>query len=136
MGIFCRHRYKMAKRYKWEMIMDLEVQDMKGLIMFSSKDLVWSEIHRENMSIDCVALVPSHRVVDFIKGEKGNPAPPCTFVRNIIRNQQKGPVLLCNMNCKNFKSALCICWHWNCIFHSYVLTSPIFWCSYHCSFGP
>ena len=57
--------------------MDLEVQDMKGMIMFSSKDVVWSEIHRENMSIDCVALVPSHRVVDFIKGEEGNG----TFVR-------------------------------------------------------
>ena len=80
MGILCRHKYKMAKRYKWEMIMDLEVQDMKGMIMFSSKDLVWSEIHRENMSIDRVALVPSHRVVDFIKGEEGNPATPCTFV--------------------------------------------------------
>ena len=61
--------------------MDLEVQDMKVMIMFSSKDLVWSEIHRENMSIDHVALVPSHRVVDFIKGEEGNLAAPCTFVR-------------------------------------------------------
>ena len=61
--------------------MDLEVQDMKGMVMFSSKDLVWSEIHRENMSIDRVALVPSHRVVDFIKGEEGNVATPCTFVR-------------------------------------------------------
>ena len=81
MGIFCRNRYKMAKRYKWEMIMDFEVQDMKGMIMFSSKDLVWFEIHQENMSIDRVALVPSHRILDFIKGEEANLASPCTFVR-------------------------------------------------------
>ena len=33
------------------------------------------------MSIDHMALVPSRRVVDFIKGEEGNPATPCTFVR-------------------------------------------------------
>ena len=69
--------------------MDLEVQDMKGMIMFSSKDLVWSEIHRENMSIDHVALVPSHRVVDFIKGEEENPATPCTFVRKHNKKSAK-----------------------------------------------
>ena len=81
MGIFCRNQYKMAKRYKWEMIIDIEVQGMKGMIMFSSKDLVWFEIHRENMRIDRVALISSQRILDFIKGEEASPATPCTFVR-------------------------------------------------------
>ena len=77
----------MGKQCKWETIMDLEVQDIKNMVMFSSKDLVWIEIQRENMSIDCVALIPSHRVTDFIKGEETNPSAPCIF----LRKQNKKP---------------------------------------------
>ena len=40
MGNFYRNQYNMGKQYKWEAIMDLEVQDIKGMITFSSKDLV------------------------------------------------------------------------------------------------
>ena len=60
--------------------MDLEVQDPKNMVIFSSRDLVWFEIHRENMSIDRVALIPSSRLPDFIKGEGENLDAPCTFV--------------------------------------------------------
>jgi len=77
----------MVKRGKWNNIMDLEVQDLKDMTIFSSKDLVWTEIHRKNKSIDRVALVPSHRVHDFIKGEETNPIAPCTF----MRRQSKQP---------------------------------------------
>ena len=68
--------------------MDLEVQDLKEKVTFSSKDLVWIEIYRENQSIDRVALVPSHRVVDFIRGEEANPDAPCTFL--FRQNKQPG----------------------------------------------
>ena len=44
----------MGKRGKWEAIMDLEVQYLIEKVMFSSKDLVWNEIYRENQSIDRV----------------------------------------------------------------------------------
>ena len=79
----------MKKKCKWETIMDLEVQDIKNMVMFSSKDLVWIEIHRENMSIDRVALIPSHRVPDFIKREETNPSAPCNFVRKINKKPGK-----------------------------------------------
>ena len=69
--------------------MNLEVQDMKDMITFSSRDLVWSEIQRENLSIDRVALIPSHRVPDFIKGEEANPSAPCTFVRRQNKKPKK-----------------------------------------------
>ena len=61
--------------------MDLEVQDLKEKIIFSSKDLVWTEIDRKNNSIDRVALIPLKRVPDFIKGEEENPIAPCKFIR-------------------------------------------------------
>ena len=66
--------------------MDLEVQDLKEKVMFSSKDLVWTEIYRENQSIDRVSLVPSRRVADFIRGEEANPDAPCTFLHR--KNKQ------------------------------------------------
>ena len=77
----------MGKQYKWEAIMDLKVQNIKGMITFSSKDLVWTEIYQENMSIDHVALIPSNRVLDFIKGEETNTSVPCNF----LRKQNKKP---------------------------------------------
>ena len=79
----------MGKQYKWEAIMDLEVQDIKGMITFSSKDLVWTEIYRENMSIDHVALIPSNRVLDFIKGEETKPSAPCNFLRKQNKKPEK-----------------------------------------------
>ena len=60
--------------------MDLEVQDLKGKMTFSSKYLVWTEINRKNNSIDRVAAIPLRRVDDFIKGEEENPIAPCKFV--------------------------------------------------------
>jgi len=61
--------------------MDLEVQDLKGKITFSSKDLVWMEINRKNNSIDRVAVIPLGQVFDFIKGDEENPISPCKFIR-------------------------------------------------------
>ena len=72
----------MGKRGKWQTIMDLEVQDPKNRSTFSSKDLAWSEIYGpKKMSIDRIALIPSHRVSEFIQGEEMNPDAPCTFTR-------------------------------------------------------
>lgn len=73
----------MGKRKKWQYIMDLEVQDLKGKMMFSSKDLVWTEINRKNNGIDRVVVISLRRVADFIKGEEENPIAPCKFVRKI-----------------------------------------------------
>ena len=60
--------------------MALEVQDPKDKLIFSSKDLVWAEILKENMNIDCVAKIPKERVDDFKKGEESNPDAPCSFL--------------------------------------------------------
>ena len=60
----------MGKQTKWETIMDLEVQDPKNMIIFSSRDLVSSEIHWKNKSIDRIDLILSSRVPDFIKGRE------------------------------------------------------------------
>jgi hypothetical protein len=45
--------------------MDLEVQDPKYKIIFSSKDLVWSEVYENKLSIDRVAKTPLRRVPHF-----------------------------------------------------------------------
>eukprot|EP00253_Pinus_taeda_P028427 PITA_28427 len=71
----------MGKRKKWQYIMDLEVQDLKGKMTFSSKDLVWAEINTKNNGIDRVVVIPLRRVAEFIKGEEENPIAPCKFVR-------------------------------------------------------
>jgi len=95
----------MGKRKKWQYIMDLEVQDLKGKMTFSSKDLVWAEINTKNNGIDCVAVIPLRRVADFIKGEEENPIAPCKFVRK-TNNQNKELPLDHNMKCEYFKNAL------------------------------
>ena len=61
--------------------MQLEMQDPKHMLTFSSKDILWSEIDRSNGSFDCVAKIPSHRVSDFIRGEEMNPDAPCSFIQ-------------------------------------------------------
>ena len=61
--------------------MDLDVQDPKDMLTFSSKDLTWTKIYRcDNSLFDRVALIPSHRVSDFVKGEDTNSNAPCTFL--------------------------------------------------------
>ena len=67
--------------------MSLEVQDPKDKVIFSGKDLVWTEIYQENMNIDHVAKIPKERVADYIKGEESNPNAPCSF----LRKQSKPP---------------------------------------------
>ena len=56
-------------------------------VIFSGKDLAWTEIYKENMNIDRVAKIPQERVADFIKGEELNPDAPCSF----RRKQSKPP---------------------------------------------
>ena len=80
----------MGKRAKWKHIMDLQVQDLKDKTTFSSKDLVWTEIKRNNNSIERVALIPIERVSEFIKGEEENHIAPCNFIRkNKIEPRQR-----------------------------------------------
>ena len=59
--------------------MGLELQDPKYMTIFSSKDIVWYEIH-------CQILL--ERVPHFIKGEEMNPDAPCDFYCN--RNKIPG----------------------------------------------
>ena len=54
---------------------------------FSAKDIIWSEIHRRNGTIDRVAIISSERVPRFIKVEEMNPDAPCDF----YHNKNKGP---------------------------------------------
>ena len=67
--------------------MGLDLQDPKDVTVFFAKDIVWSEIHQRNGTIDRVAKIPSERVPHFIKGEEMNLDAPCDF----YRNQNKGP---------------------------------------------
>ena len=63
--------------------MDLEVQDPVDTT-FSGKDLAWSEIYRKDSPLfDRVALIPSRRVSDFIRGEENNVDAPCSFVCSV-----------------------------------------------------
>ena len=83
----------MGKRAKWQHIMDIQVQDLKYKTTFSSKDLVWTEIKRNNNSIDRVALIPSERVSHFIKGEEENHIAPCNFIwKRKIEPRQRATV--------------------------------------------
>jgi len=79
--IVCRNLFKMGKQGKWQAIIQLELQDPKHMVTFSSKDIIWSEIARSNGCFDRVAKIPSHRVSNFIRGEEMNPDAPCSFIR-------------------------------------------------------
>ena len=80
----------MGRQNKWKVIMDLEVQDPNDKSIFSSKDLDWSEIHRrDTLLVDRVALIPSHRVLHFIRGKETNLDSPCTFLRVTRKNTSK-----------------------------------------------
>jgi len=76
---------------KWKTIMGLEVQDPKEKIIFSSKDLVWSEVYKTNMNIDRVAKIPKLRINDFIQGEESNPDAPCSFQRRKSKTPSSRP---------------------------------------------
>ena len=67
--------------------MGLDLQDPKDVTIFSTKDIVWSEIHQRNGIVDRVAKILSETVPHFIKGEEMNPDAPCDF----YRNKNKGP---------------------------------------------
>ena len=69
--------------------MGLEVQDPNDKPIFSSKDLMWFEIHRRNGTIERVAKIPSHRVLQIIKGEEMNLNAPCIFNRSQIKSPKK-----------------------------------------------
>ena len=70
---------------KWTTIMDLEVQDSLGKDTISSVDMNWSEVMKEDKSIDRVAFVPYSKVPCFIKGEEMNRNAPCNCVRKLYR---------------------------------------------------
>jgi hypothetical protein len=71
----------MIHKTKHSHIKNLPVQSLLDNHIFSSQDLVWSDIERENGIIDCTALIPYNRLEDFIMGEKNNSDAPFTFVR-------------------------------------------------------
>ena len=86
--IVCRNLFKMGKQGKWQAIMQLEMQDPKHMLTFSSKDILWSKIDRSNGCFYRVAKIPSDRVSDFIRGEEMNLDAPCSFIRR--KNKESG----------------------------------------------
>ena len=70
----------MVRKTKHSHIKNLHVQSLSEKHIFSSQDLVWSDIQREDGTIDHTALIPYKRLEDFIMGEKNNLDAPCTFV--------------------------------------------------------
>ena len=65
--------------------MDLEVQDPVDTT-FLGKDLAWSEIYRKDSPLfDHVALIPSQRVSNFIRGEENNVDAPCSFTFSVSK---------------------------------------------------
>ena len=61
--------------------MDIEVHDLSHNDNFSSVDMRWSEVLKEDKSVDCVAIIPYSRVSDFIKWGEINLDAPCSFLR-------------------------------------------------------
>jgi len=70
----------MVRKTKHSHIKNLPVQSLSNKHIFSSQDLVWSDIQGEDGTIDRTALIPYNRLEGFIMGEKNNPDAPCTFV--------------------------------------------------------
>ena len=68
--------------------MDIEVQDLSHKEKFSSVDMRWSEVLKEDKYVDRVAIVPYFRVSDFIKREEINLDAPSRFLRmrNIVKD--------------------------------------------------
>ena len=68
--------------------MDIEVQDLSHKDKFSSVDMRWSEVLKEDKFVDRVAIIPYSRVSDFIKVEEINLDAPCSFLqmRNIVKD--------------------------------------------------
>ena len=84
--IVLSYPFKMGRQNKWKIIMDLDVQDPKDMLTFSSKDLTWTEIYRHDSPLfDRVALIPSHKVSEFVKGEETNANAPCTFLCTVSK---------------------------------------------------
>ena len=72
----------MGRKNIWETVMGLDMQDPKDVVVFFAKDIVWSEIHWRNGTVDRVTKIPSESVPHFIKGEEMNPDAPCDFYCN------------------------------------------------------
>jgi hypothetical protein len=70
----------MVRKTKHSHIKKLPVQSLSDKNIFSSQDLVWSDIQREDGTIDRTPMIPYNRLEDFIMGEKNNLDAPCTFV--------------------------------------------------------
>ena len=85
---FQRIPKRMVRKKKWSSIMDIEVQDLSQKDIFSSVGMRWSEVLKEDKSVDRVAIIPYSRVPDFIKGEQINLDAPCSFFRrrNIVKD--------------------------------------------------
>ena len=75
----------MVRKTKHSHMENLPIQSLSDKHIFSSQDLVWSDIEREDGTIDRSALIPYNRLEDFIMGEKNNLDAPCTFVRRSHR---------------------------------------------------
>ena len=62
---------------KWEDIMELDTEDPKYMIEFSTKYLTWTQTGG-----DKVDIIPYSRLEDFINGEQSNEYAPTQFVVN------------------------------------------------------
>lgn len=60
---------------KWDLINELEVEDLEGMTKFSVEYLTWTEV-----AGDQVAIIPYCQLEDFISGEKLRESKPTQFV--------------------------------------------------------
>ncbi|GKB87931.1 hypothetical protein Tco_0960203 [Tanacetum coccineum] len=63
---------------RWDEIRSLPVQN-PSTMEFASCDLVWSKIEGPCGNLDRLALIPFHRVDDFVRGESSNKDCPTRF---------------------------------------------------------
>jgi hypothetical protein len=60
----------MVRKTKHSHVKNLPVQSLSAKHIFSSQDLVWSDIEHEDDTIDRTALIPYNRLEDFIMERK------------------------------------------------------------------
>ncbi|PWA90593.1 hypothetical protein CTI12_AA099160 [Artemisia annua] len=75
---------------RWDEILSLPVQN-PSTMEFASCDLVWSKIQGPCENLDRLALIPFHRVNDFVRGESNNKDCPTRFHVKARRRYTKMP---------------------------------------------
>jgi hypothetical protein len=78
---------------KWEDIMELDTEDPEDMIEFLAKDLTWTEIGGDQVSI-----IPYRRLEDFINGKQSDEDAPTEFVVNTKRSKEVDGIACTRIN--------------------------------------